>query len=655
MQKRERIFEDLKAAYPEGPSSLNANSVTQVIENLAKKHGFSRRTGFYGYDAWLEWWAITHPESAQPSEFNILQQLKKDPENLSKLIDVLGAEKANKSKKPKSKKKKGATRLDSSIDFFTFCEKYSWPPYSGLYEWQKELHRELWDSKYNVFYNNYSETLVPRDHGKSVYHMNLPEWLMSCHNWDVLYTGWTDRRKQIARDIYQFFFIRKELSEGKANSDYHFSTTYGTKFDTYSTMSKEMLGMHEVGKLDREIDEDNDYLRDYVRDSSRRLLLIMDDPIDDKFLKERYREEELETRFLSTILNINPDMLMVVGTRKFEGDFYDFFKNTFKDKMTLFVRKPFLQKSDPRYNKDLKNNPMNLLCPERWTVPGQPNYKRDIRTKAKKDLLARKQDLLNTKPYWWYAEYEQNPHPITGTVFNMATFIPGLQSTHEYDLVAINIDRATTQKETSDFTGITCEIREKGGRRVVFDDLTQKIDIMDLVDLIDKLWEDYHNLFPTVEEWRINIEKQGGGDDWVDLVIKLGKPYGRELIMDKKGRITQSGVIYRIHSSRDKLSKIEDYLKYPVNNGELVFISALRNSDVANQLDQFPNAPYIDALDSLAMGDFEIRKEEVISVDYEALAYQLSDYRKAVEERMEEQYNSLPMLNKGVTNKSIFN
>ena len=84
-------------------------------------------------------------------------------------------------KKPVEKKKSGKDEQKDEMviplpekdpGFFNFCKFFAFPRYAGLYKWQKEHHKITWGSKYE-------ETLVPRDHGKSVtycqkYHRSCP-------------------------------------------------------------------------------------------------------------------------------------------------------------------------------------------------------------------------------------------------------------------------------------------------------------------------------------------------------------------------------------------------------------------------------------------------------------------------------------------------
>ena len=356
------------------------------------------------------------------------------------------------------------------MSFVHFCKYHSFPLYKGLYRWQEDWFKAVWPWKYSL-------TLVSRDHGKSIGHSDLCQWAMSAKDSDILYLGWTSRRKQIAQFVYNFFLQRGELIIDKASSPYHFRTVYGTSFDTYSVKSKEILGMHEVGIMEREIIDENRYLEDFVRTTEKPLIMIIDDAIDSTFRKERHKETDLEEFFLSTIVNINPDKLMTVGTKKFEDDFYQFIQEVYEDDMIVYKRTPFLDPQDPRYGKE-SDNPDNLLCPERWISEKHPDYELylDLLDRKKngqkpekwvkyEQELVRKKDLKKKRKiageYWWGSEYMQDPHPITGEIWEKVHYTLNFKGTAFYDLCCITIDRATTTNAKSDETGIITFFREK--------------------------------------------------------------------------------------------------------------------------------------------------------------------------------------------------
>lgn len=520
-------------------------------------------------------------------------------------------------------------KLPKKVDYARFCKTLSYPDYYGLYKWQLEAFDVIWNSKV-------SELVVPRDHGKSIDLGDICEWVMQYQEYDVLYLGWTDKRKQVAENIFNFFSIWEELDDSRSNvnSRLHFKIKNGGRFDTYSVTSKDTLGMHSMGKQDRfskmkpedlegfDVEFTEAIKAKYLekRDIDRKLLIIIDDPIDETFRLERWKEIKLEMKFNSTIANINPDKLIISGTRKFLEDFFYFIELKYGNKLAHYRRRthlctPHLRELDifnyinfdkleakkdsiqyhqlmdlllekaqdhPCYNPtlsvpDLRFKPYmppkdNLLCPERWT----------------EEKLREKREEIGE--YWWHAEYEGNPHPVTGAVWDKVTYVTGWKHWKYYDLVAIGIDRATTTNVRSSWTGITITAREKEtGLKLVIKDLSGQYDFEECLDLIQ---EQYIWLRKTFLNTLIIIvvEKQGGGDDFIASAHARKYPFASH--------------IHEVHQTRDKIERIKDYLRVPINRGKksngLVFLDGLRNSELMKEVLEFPYPALLDAIDSLA-------------------------------------------------------
>lgn len=556
-----------------------------------------------------------------------IQELKKKSKRI-----VKKAKKNNINiKEEKNAQKQEETTLKSTlpdqITFPLFCKYLSYPGYAGLYQWQKDCYTEIKGAKF-------AEVKVPRDTGKSILFGDLCQYLMQYQQYDILYLGWTDRRKDVAMNIYNFFFIWDQIARFK--SEYHFTIKNGGRFDCYLITSKDTLGKHSAGKFNRfeDISEDDllelaefdqDFSKEvrerYLLDKNpqRKLLIIIDDPIDDSFRDERTKEDSLERRFKSTIYNINPDKFIFTGTKKFEGDFFDFLEGTFKDKMVVFKRATHLKEGELHYGEDPINNPTNVLCPERFTEPDMPSYQDDIIPvdeggAGKRDLQEIREDVGE---YWWFAEYEQDPHPITGEVFDALTYEYNRRHMTEYDILVVNIDRATKQKaaiqgsrnKKTSYTGLNSFLREKESReRLVIWDATDFIDFEELLTLVDDYIVNFHKVFSTVEIYLV-VEKQGGGEDFISSAKARGFPF------------VDIAIIKLVHSVRDKIERITDYLKAPINNARIKFLYALKNSKLVEQIEQFPHSSKLDGIDALATGnhvaeeiDTGIRLEEVAEI-----------------------------------------
>lgn len=541
----------------------------------------------------------------------------------------------------------GIKPIPSDMSFEEFCTLHSFPMYKGLYRWQYQWFKQIWKSEISL-------TLVARDHGKSIGHCNVCQWAMTAGGYDVIYLGWTSRRKQIADFTYNFFLQRKELVIDKASSNYHFKTKYGTSFDTFSVKSKEILGMHEMGAMEREIVDENRYLEDFVRNSDKPLLMVIDDAIDNTFKDERHKEQKLEDFYESTIVSINPNKLLVVGTKKFKEDFYKFIELKYEDDLCVYKRTPFLPKDDPRYNNE-PDNPCNLTCPERWIHKDDPQYPKYLELKKIKAsgvpvstfkqedrALVRRLDLFKKKKavrkYWWSAEYMQNPTPVTGEIWKEVFYEQHFKGTAAYDLVCLSIDRATTTNAKSDKTGLVEFFREKGtGTKLVTNDFTKKINIVDLDVFLDKWYRNIQATYRGVIKVFIVVEKQGGGDDLIALAENTGRRYAHCIIP--------------LHNTRDKMERIKDNLETPINNAYIVFMETMKDSQVVEQILTAPYMDYKDAIDALSNGSFEMDKLPIVSYDAQQLAAQLQHYRQ--EKNQDSQYWINQALGK-MGNESIF-
>lgn len=500
--------------------------------------------------------------------------------------------------------------------FERFSRWYSYPHYKGLYGWQLESHNLLFDTKFSM-------ELVARDHGKSIKYCVEYEWAMLYKNYDILLLGWTARRKEIALNVYTFFFLNDLVDVDKRTSQFHFRLKTGGKFDCYLISGKEALGMHSIGKQERfmnltpkEIRElkqllkesdgefDGEAFQEFLKEraTSERLLWIsIDDPIDITFMKERYKEKDLEVRFDSTLYSINPDKWSFTGTHKFEGDIFDFWSKKFGNRLFKYVSGPF--KKDG-----------GLLCPERFTHPSLQTYQTDLK-QGKRDLQEIREHIGE---YAWSSDWEQNPHPITHAVFDLKSdsFMMIEQQPLErfHDLCFIYIDRATTTGLKSDQTGCLIGIREKEtGVRIVTHDLTDKTPLEHLLYDLCEFVRDFKAMYGSVTIIMV-IEKQGGGDDMIAM-IPLRNEFEKD---DKKVKnfIRDYVTVIPVHSVGEKIQRISDRLEAPLKNLRIKFMSYLKNSPIVKQINTFPYCAYFDAIDGLAMGDFEIIKKPIVGQSY---------------------------------------
>jgi len=518
-------------------------------------------------------------------------------------------------KKKKKKKDGEESELDEELiplptkdpGFEKFCRYITYPKFRGLFKWQKEHHDLTWES-------TFEETLVPRNHGKSIEYAWKYEWAMWYQNYDVLLLGWTDRRKEIAYTVYVFFERQRLVEKDKRTSPFHFRLVNGGKFDCYLITSKDTLGMHSLGRQDRfenmsnedwddfvKMFEDNEdgafdpkEIKRYVEEQrkiERKLWISVDDPIDSKFMKERHLEETLELHFNSSLYPIHPDKWSFTGTHKFEGDFFDFIGEKFGKDLVVYKRKT-------------RNEDGSLLCPELFTHPSLPSFEKDLK-KKKINLEATRKHVGE---YAWFSEYEQDPHPITGEIWDHIKTINLLEDpvNRKYDICFITIDRATTTKQSSSYTGCVIGLRNMNtGHKVILHDWTEHTTLEELLIKINDFVIEFKKKYESIRIIII-IEKQGGGDDFIEMC--RSRVY---FIHDGK-QITNKIAIYAeimdLHNTGEKIQRIKDRLLLPIKNELISMMSTLERSELANEILKFPYYPKLDAIDALANAEYELQK-----------------------------------------------
>lgn len=536
---------------------------------------------------------------------------------------LLAADKRKNKRNPKT-----GLSLPKKLDFFTFCRTLSFPPYKELFRWQKQCYRVVWNNKISM-------VVVPRDHGKSVLWGNISQHAIQYEGYDVLYLGWTDRRKEVSENVYNFFQLWDQVdSTTKVSSPYHFKTKNGGRFDTYLITSKETLGKHSVGLLDRfdkispeDIKQLGKAFTEKVKEKymagrtkERKLLIFIDDPIDETFRKERHKEVKVETKYNSTIANINAEKVINSGTRKFQEDFFYFIDLKYKKKLKKYNRRthlctPNVEELDifshidfnkldtkaPRYNEFIElvmskalDHPCyngflesadpgyivhgtpteNLLCPERWN---------EAALKEKREEIGE---------YWWHAEYEGNPHPITGAVWSKLFYVAHWDDWTYYDHSFVSVDRATTTGPKSSWTGITVFVRDgRDGSKIVLKDLTGQYDFETCLEIVQAQVDWLRDIFAHAKP-HVVVEKQGGGDDFISSAESRKFQFAR--------------YIAPIQQTKDKIQRIKDYLRLPIKRGDkpngVRFLDSQRNTELVHEILEFPYPVRLDGIDSLATG-----------------------------------------------------
>lgn len=235
------------------------------------------------------------------------------------------------------------------------------------------------------------------------------------------------------------------------------------------------------------------------------------------------------------------------------------------------------------------------------------------------------------------AEMMQDPTVLGGELFKKVYYddFAKIPYVNHYHMFFIYIDRATTTGIRSDMTGIVCGLRENvTGTRLVTHDLTQKIPIEKALVKLNRLVRKFRLQYEHIMIALV-IEKQGGGDDFISLIHNRSD-FGNK---HEYNYLREYCNLTEIHTTGDKKQRIEDRLEAPIKNGRIRFLSTLSNSILVNQILDFPNNDYLDAIDALSSGDYVIQKtypvvikeyvKDLLAVfeKYEKLEYKKEDFK----------------------------
>ncbi len=416
----------------------------------------------------------------------------------------------------------------------------------------------------------------------------------------------------VYRWALKYNYITRVSKQGSKQNTYtNFELTNGAMMQIHDFMSEDPIGEHNW----------NFALDDIVKKKWQ------DRPSDNQKAKDQW-----------DILNyIGHVRVFVFGTKKYIGDPLEYLENVLSD-LVIDVKTPFVMEGDfptwkPKFGDDGREI---LIAPELHTH--EELYKK-----------------RNASKRAWMAEEMQDPMAFGSKVWDHVNYIPMLEDPYvsHYETMFIYLDRATTTGRKSDFTGCLIGVREiKTGRRIIIDDWTQKIPMEYLLFDLCVYVMNFAKKYPHMKI-RIILEQQGGGSDF-DSAIQLRSEFEKIIhdeegkpIMDKEGKIISKKVKnvlrnYRrvmVHNTGDKGKRIEDRVETPLKNAEtgIVFVSALRGSEIVYEILNYPNINKIDALDALATGDWELQLHfplDAADNNYEGVMKAFVQFGKARDKRV---------------------
>lgn len=420
--------------------------------------------------------------------------------------------------------------------------------------------------------------LWPREHGKTWLVAWYIEYKMKYFGENFIYLSITRMRNRVANWVWQFCHINNllqanpNIKRGMISTYQHFELKNGAIFEVYRFLDKEVLGMHNF-------------------------TIVTDDIVDKRWQSQRAEQEKALDYWNFTLGYIGRNKLIIVGTRKFEGDLLELILEEHEGFMHVDKRTPYKQCKCAELNlNELGIFDYCDICKEQSLLAPEIHTQEEFEKKKKKSIFA------------WNAEMMQNPFPKTGEAWDVGEF--GYQFETQipyiwyYDTFFIYIDRATTLKKTSDYTGCIMGIREiKTGVRLITHDFTGNISINDLHLLVNETVSIWRSKYEHMQIYLI-VEKQGGGDDFLTLIST------QSFFLDKgekiPNKIREICIIREITSTGKKHFRIQNRLHAPLTNKMIQFVSNLKNSELMKELETFPYCAKLDAIDALSMGDWEI-------------------------------------------------
>lgn len=329
--------------------------------------------------------------------------------------------------------------------------------------------------------------------------------------------------------------------------------------------------------------------------------LAFDDIIKKKWSERPSDIKKAKNQWNYSLRYIRRKGLMIFGTRKFLGDPLEHLEKMIP-KMHIDIHTPYVMVGgfptwepliDPKTEREI------LWVPELYSWE-ELEQKKIVPTEDGEDpLLA------------WQAEMMQNPIPTSGKRWKKVYYEKQLEHMNNYDICFFYIDRATTVGPNSDYTGFVQGYRRsQTGVRIITNDWTDHIYLekllYDLAVFIDK----EHRMYGHIS-FVVVVEKQGGGDDFEESV-NLRSNFEWEF--EYENGVKERKVVYNwireiahthaVTSTGDKKKRIKDRVGAPIDNGMIRFMEYLKDSEVVNNVLDFPYNKKIDALDAVATGDW---------------------------------------------------
>lgn len=330
----------------------------------------------------------------------------------------------------------------------------------------------------------------------------------------------------------------------------------------------------------------------------------------DDIIKKKWSEKPSEVKKAKNQWNYNlryvrKKGLMIFGTRKFIGDPLEHLEHMIPE-MYIDIKTPYVMEGKfPTWKPviDKATGREIVAVPELYSWEDLERKKVVPEEDGEDPKLA------------FQAEMMQNPMPTAGKRWTSVAYIMELEHMNYYDICFIYIDRATTVKESSDYTGLLQGYRRREtGIRIVTNDWTDHILLEKLLFNLSKFIDLQHRKYEHLM-FVIIVEKQGGGDDFEESV-KMRSDFEWKGIKIHNW-IREVAYVHTVTSTGDKKKRIRDRLGAPIDNEMIQFMAYLKKSEVVNNILDYPYNNKIDALDALSTGDWTLMLTyPVVKTDY---------------------------------------
>lgn len=412
-----------------------------------------------------------------------------------------------------------------------------------------------------------------RGFGKTFVATWFIEWSMDRLGYPWLYLSETAIMNDVSYWVWQWAKQSKTIVDttkgDKQNTYTQFELKNGSVLRIYSYLEEKSVGQHGW-------------------------YLAFDDIIKKKWSERPSDIKKAKNQWNFSLRYIRRKGLMIFGTRKFIGDPLEHLERMIP-KMHIDIHPPYVMVGEfPDWEPliDPKTGREVLWVPELYSWEDLEEKKIVPTEDGDDPLLA------------WQAEMMQNPIPTAGKRWHKVEYTKQLEHMNYYDICFFYIDRATTVKKTSDFTGFVQGYRRREtGVRYVTNDWTDHIylekllfDIAVFIDKEHRKWE--HMSFVVI------VEKQGGGDDFEESV-NMRSDFEWEGVKVHNW-IREIAHVHAETSTGDKKRRIRDRLGAPIDNGTIRFMEYLKESKVVKNVLDFPYCTLIDAIDALATGDWTL-------------------------------------------------